>query len=122
MAIQGPPSILTLVLQSADGLHLGNIHFAKIQTTLQMCTMPIEVLEKWAEGGSFNPEDMAEGDYSHTTAILILFESKCRGYSTGKHKRWAHCSMTQGASGPHMHYYEAHQVCSFLDESRRAIL
>ena len=79
MAIQSPPSILTSVLQSADGLHLGDICFAKIQTTLQMCTMPITVLEKWAEGGSFNLEHMAEGDYSHTTAILILLNPNAEG-------------------------------------------
>ena len=69
MAIQSPPLIPTSVLQSADSLCLGDIHFAKIQTTLWMCTMPTTVLEKGAEGGSFNPEHMAEGDYSHTTAI-----------------------------------------------------
>ena len=54
MAIQSPPLIPTLVLQSADSLHLVDICFAKIQTTLRMCTMPITVLEKWAEGESFN--------------------------------------------------------------------
>ena len=71
-AIQSPPSIPALILQSADGLCLGDICFAKIQTTLQMYTMPIAVLEKWIEGGSFNPECMAEGDYSHSTTILIV--------------------------------------------------
>ena len=75
MAIKIPPSIPTLVLQSVDGLRLGDICFAKIQTTLQMHTMPITVLEKWAEGGSVDPEHMAEGDYSCTTAILILLNS-----------------------------------------------
>ena len=78
-AIQSPPSIPTSVLQSTGGLHLGDIHFAKILTTLQMHTMPIAVLEKWAEGGSFNPECMAEGDYSHTTTILILLNPNAEG-------------------------------------------
>ena len=78
-AIQSPPSILTSVLQSTDGLCLGNICFGKIQTTLRMCTIPITVLEKWAEGGSFNPERIAEGDYSHTTAILILLNPNAEG-------------------------------------------
>ena len=59
-AIQSQPSIPASILQSMDGLHLGDIHFAKIQTTLQMCTMPITFLEKSIEGGSFNPECMAE--------------------------------------------------------------
>ena len=54
-AIQSPPSIPTSVLQSTGSFRLGDICFAKIQTTLQMCTVPIAVLEKWAEGGSFNP-------------------------------------------------------------------
>ena len=79
VAIQSQPSILALILQSADGLHLGDICFAKIQTTLQMCAVPIEVLEKWIEGGSFNPEYMAEGDYSHSTAILIVLNPNVAG-------------------------------------------
>ena len=79
MAIQSPPSIPTSVLQSMDDLRLGDIHFAKIQTTLRMHTMPITVIEKWAEGGSFNPEHMAEGDYSCTTAILILLNPNAEG-------------------------------------------
>ena len=72
VAIQSPPSIPISVLQSTGGLRLEDICFTKIQTTLQMRTIPIAVLEKWAEDGSFNPEHMAEGDYSHTTTILIL--------------------------------------------------
>ena len=79
MAIPSLPLILTSVLQSADGLHLGDICFVKIQTTLWMHTMPIAVLEKWAEDGSFNLEHMAEGDYSHTTAILILLNPNVEG-------------------------------------------
>ena len=61
-AIQRPPSIPISVLQSVGGLCLGDIRFAKIQTTLRMWTVPIAVLEKWAEDGSFNPECMAEGN------------------------------------------------------------
>ena len=78
-AIQSLPSIPMSVLQSTDGLRVGNICFAKILTTLRMRTMPIAVLEKWAEGGSFNPECMAEGDYSHTTSILILLNPNAEG-------------------------------------------
>ena len=95
VAIQSQPSIPASILQSTDGLHLGDICFAKIQTTLWMCAMPIEVLEKWIEGGSFNPECMAEGDYSHSTAILIVLnpnaqgtalESTCVGLIVHQHK------------------------------------
>ena len=72
VAIQSQPSIPASILQSVGGLHLGEVRFGKIHPTLWMRTMPIEVLEKWIEGGSFNPEHMAEGDYSHSTAILIV--------------------------------------------------
>ena len=78
-AIQSPHSIPISVLQSTGGLRLGDIHFAKIQTTLPMRTIPIVVLEKWAVDGSFNPECMAEGDYSRTTAILILLNPNTEG-------------------------------------------
>ena len=72
-AIQSLPSIPTSILQSADDICLGDICFAKIHTTLQMCAVPFTVLEKWVENGSFNPECMAEGDYSHSMAILLTF-------------------------------------------------
>ena len=49
----------------------GDAHFAKICTTLQMRTVLLVILEKWVENGSFNPEHMAEADYSHSTAILL---------------------------------------------------
>ena len=55
-AIQSPHSIPISVLLSTDGLRLGDIHFAKIQTTLRMQTVPITVLETWVADGSFNPE------------------------------------------------------------------
>ena len=78
-AIQSPHSIPVSVLQSVGGLRLGDICFAKIQTTLHMRTVPITVLEKWAADGSFNLERMAEGDYSRTTAILILLNPNTQG-------------------------------------------
>ena len=78
-AIQGLPSIPASILQSADGLQLGDIYFAKIQTTLWMHAVPIAVLEKWIEGGSFNPECMAEGDYIRSTAILIVLNPNMQG-------------------------------------------
>ena len=46
-AIQSPPSIPFSVLLSTDGLHLGDIRFTKIQTTLHMQTVSITVLERW---------------------------------------------------------------------------
>ena len=55
-AIQSLPSIPASILQSTDGLRLGDICFAKIQTTLWMCAVPLAVLEKWVEDGKFNPE------------------------------------------------------------------
>ena len=78
-AIQSPCSIPVSVLQSVGGLRLGDICFAKIQTTLCMRIVPITVLEKWAVDGSFNLERMAEGDYSCTTAILILLNPNTQG-------------------------------------------
>ena len=97
-AIQSLPSIPTSILQSTGGLRLGDIHFTKIQTTLQMRTVPIVVLEKWAEGGSFNLECMAEGHYSHTTAILILLNPNAEGTAL-ESKCWAYCLMMHGTSG-----------------------
>ena len=76
-AIQSPPSIPTSVLQSVDGIHLGDICFAKICTTLQMHAMPLTVLEKWAEYGGFNPECMVDADYSCSTTILLTLTPRC---------------------------------------------
>ena len=44
-----------------------------------MHALPLAVLEKWVENGSFNPEHMAEGDYSHSTAILIALSPNTQG-------------------------------------------
>ena len=71
--IKSPPSIPTSVLESSAGLCLGDIHFAEICTTLQMCVVSIAPLERLIANGSFNPECMAESDYSHSTAILLTF-------------------------------------------------
>ena len=78
-AIQSPHSIPISVLLSTDGLRLRDICFAKIQTTLHMWTIPITVLEKSVADGSFNLEHMAEGDYSCSTAILILLNPNKEG-------------------------------------------
>ena len=78
-AIQSMPSILTSVLQSMDGLCSGDIRFAKIQTNLQMHAIPLDILEKWVADGKFNPERMAESDYSHSMAILVILNPNAQG-------------------------------------------
>ena len=79
MAIQSPPSIPASVLQSAHGLCLGDICFAKIQTTMQMCAVSLVILEKWVVDWIFNLEQMAESDYSCSMAILVIFSANTQG-------------------------------------------
>ena len=67
------------ILLSTDGLCLGDIHFTKIQMTLHMWTVSISVLERWIVNGSFNPERMAEGDYSQPTTLLIFLNPNKEG-------------------------------------------
>ena len=78
-AIQSPPSIPFTILVSTDGLCLGDIRFAKIQTNLHMRTIAISVLEEWVSNGSFNPDHMPDEDRSHTTAILIVLTPNTQG-------------------------------------------
>ena len=78
-AIQSPSSIPFSVLLSMDGLRLGDIRFAKIQMTLCMRTVSIMVLERWIANGSFNPDRMSEGEYSCSTAILIVLNPNKQG-------------------------------------------
>ena len=78
MAIQSQPSIqhqsCKVWMVSIWGM------YALLKSNLLCrCAVPIEVLEKWIEGGSFNPERMAEGDYSHSTAILIVLNPNAQG-------------------------------------------
>ena len=79
VAIQSPPSIPFTTVMSTDGLRLGNICFAKIQTNLRMRTVSIVVLEGWVVSGHFNPEHMPEDDCSHSTAILIILTPNKQG-------------------------------------------
>ena len=72
-AIKNPPSIPTSVLESSAGLCLGDIHFVELHTTLRMCVVSLTLLEKLIADCSFNLECMVENDYSHTTAILLVF-------------------------------------------------
>ena len=76
--IKSPPSIPTSVLESSDGLCLGDIQFAEICITLTMCLVSIVLLERLIANGSFNLECMAESDYSHTTTILLAFVSDAK--------------------------------------------
>ena len=78
-AIQCPASIPFSVLLSTDGIRLGDIRFAKIQTTLRMRTVSIAVLERWVESAKFNPDRKAEGEYSHSTAILVVLNPNNQG-------------------------------------------
>lgn len=64
--IKSPPSIPTSVLESSTGLRLEDIRFAEICTTLRMHTVSLMLLERLIA-------DMAESDYSHSTAILLIF-------------------------------------------------
>ena len=78
-AIQSPSSIPFTILLSRDGLHLGDIHFAKIQTTLGMWTVMVSVLERQVESRHFNPEHRSLEDFSHSTAILIVLTPNQHG-------------------------------------------
>ena len=69
--INSPPSIPTSLLESADGLRLGDVRFAQIHTTLWMRTVSLALLEKLIANRGFNPEHKADSDYSHSTAILL---------------------------------------------------
>ena len=104
MAIQSLPSILASVLQSADGLHFGDIHFAKIHTTLWMHAMPLAILEKWVENGSFNPECMAEGDYSHSMAILLALNPDAQGKDIESMGIGLIVHLAQGTNWTDMHH------------------
>ena len=64
---------------SPDGLHLGDIRFAKIQTNLHMRTIAIAVLEEWISNGSFNLAHKLDEDCNHTTAILIVLTPNTQG-------------------------------------------
>ena len=72
VAIQSPASIPFLVLLSKDGICLGDVHFAKVHTTLHMWSVSIPTLERWIDGGKFNPNRKAEDEYSCSTGILVI--------------------------------------------------
>ena len=61
------------VLWSVQGLHMGDIRFAEIQTSFKMCTIPFCMFLQFIEKGSFKAENLPVDSYSHTTAILLAF-------------------------------------------------
>ena len=61
------------MLQSAQGLRMGDIHFAEIQTTFKMCVVPFHMFMTFIENGSFNAGNLPADSCSHTTAILLAF-------------------------------------------------
>ena len=118
-AIQSPPSIPFTILLSKDGLRLGDIHFAKIQTTLGMWTVMVSVLERWVESRHFNPEHMSPDDCSRSPAILIVLTPNQQGTaltyaSVGLIVRWHKGPVGQIEDIPKLIAY----VCSQLGEDR----
>ena len=61
------------MLWSMQGLRMGDIHFAEIQTTFKMCAVSFHMFLQFIEKGSFNPDNLPADSYSHTTAILLAF-------------------------------------------------
>ena len=61
------------MLQSAQGLCMGDICFAEIQTTFKMHVVPFCTFLQFIEKGSFNTDNLPADSYSHTTAILLTF-------------------------------------------------
>ena len=62
-----------LVLQSAQGLCMGDIRFVEIQTTFKMHEVSFCTFWQLVEKGSFNPDNLPADSYSHTMAILLAF-------------------------------------------------
>ena len=61
------------MLWSVQGLHLGDIHFAEIQTTFKMHAVSFCTFLQFVKKGSFNPDNLPADSYSHTMAILLAF-------------------------------------------------
>ena len=52
------------------------------------CAVPLCHSWEMGRGWKFNPEQMAESDYSHSTSYIGHFESKCPGYSPRECGHW----------------------------------
>ena len=61
------------VLRSTLGLHLGDIHFAEVQTSIKMHAVRFSTFLWYVEEGSFNPDHLTPHGCSQTTAILLAF-------------------------------------------------
>ena len=61
------------MLQSDVGLHLGDIRFAEIQTSIKMRAVQFSTFLQYISDGSFNPDNLAPHCCSQTTAILLAF-------------------------------------------------
>ena len=61
------------MLQSVQGLHMGDICFTEIQPTFKMCVVSFHMFLQFIEKGSFNPDNLVEDSYSHTMAKLLAF-------------------------------------------------
>ena len=75
-----------------------------------MCAMPLAILEKWVENGSFNPECMAQGNYSHSMAILPMLnpDAQCKDIENVGIRLtvcWCKALLGQISSIPHLIRY-----------------
>ena len=61
------------VLRSTQGLCMGDIRFAEIQTTFKIRVVPFCTFLQFVKKGSFNADNLPADGYSHTTAILLAF-------------------------------------------------
>ena len=61
------------VLKSTIGLHLGDVCFTELQTTIKMCVVHFHTFLQYVKQGSFNAGNLPLDGYSHTTAILLAF-------------------------------------------------
>ena len=65
------------VLQSTQGLHMGDIHFTEIQTTFKMRAVSFHMFLQFVKKGSFNVDNLPADSYSHTMAILAFVPNPC---------------------------------------------
>ena len=61
------------MLRSNVGLHLGDIRFAEMQTTLRMHAVYFSMFIEYVEQGNFNADKLPIEGCSQTTAILLAF-------------------------------------------------
>ena len=66
------------VLQSVQGLRMGDICFAEMQAPFKMHVVPFHMFLQFVKKGSFNVDNLPADGYSHTTAILLAFVPNLR--------------------------------------------